>query len=968
MDRKLWERIREVVLAASELEGEDRARYLDENCASPEERLEVEACLRSEAGISLLDTPPENGEHGVAVELERGERFAHYEIQELLGAGGGGKVYLAADTRLKRQVAIKVLPSTESSSRRRFFREAETASGLNHPNIVTVYELGTAQGLDYIAMEYIAGKTLRKAISKKGLPLAQFFPWAIQIADAIGAAHAVGIVHRDLKPGNVMISDRGIAKVVDFGLAKTVEAPQGSPEETLTRTGMLVGTCAYMAPEQAEGKHVDARTDIFALGCVFYEMLTGRPAFTGDSQINIIANVLNQEPAPIAGPAAGLPAALVELIQRCMCKNPAERWQNAIDIGHVLRQIQSTWENQQSQAKAVTRGTLLRVAIGLAIGSAAALAFGYWQWYRKPPPPALDYRVVALTNDTGLSTAPALSKDGRLLVYASDRAGRGDLDIWLQQIGGHEPVRLTRDEADETDPDISPDGTRVVFRSEKEGGGIFTMPTLGGEAVLLMQGARNPRFSPDGRWIAYWTGREGGSVLFPGSAQAFIIPTGGGEPRQIGKDLQAGSFPVWSPDSKAVLALGRHTADLRVERSPDWYIIPLDASPATNTGALSALRATITPPAWRFHLVPLLWDGQTVYFSGRRGDAVNLWSATLDARSRRLSGNPVRLSSGMSTDTHLAAAGPVTAGPLVVSSANLQVDLWSIAIGSADPATRLRRITADLSPEFYASTSWDGSTVAYLTRRGNRSRLCVRNLKTMRESILPVDDYEGLYPNLSGDGRWVVFTDEQGNIARVSSAGGAITRLCEKCGTPTYVSYDGAKVLFEPYDSPENIRLLDVVSGETKILAGGGPERLFDGELSRDGAWVVFLMRINPTESQLFITPVSEPALTNPSQWIAITERGANHQGPRWSPDGSAIYYRSDRDGFRCIWMRRIDPLTKRPIGPQTAVQHFHQTRWSLSYSARMDNLMRLNVGPHSVMVALGDITGNLWLREPVRK
>src|SRR5439155_10486995 len=271
------------------------------------------------------------------------QTISHYRVLEKLGSGGMGVVYKARDTRLDRFVALKFLPAakmTDPERKRRFVQEARAASALNHPNIITIHDIDQADGADFIAMEFVPGKALDRLIPRKGLRLNEALQYAIQVADALAAAHAAGIVHRDVKPGNLMVNEHGCVKVLDFGLAKLIE--QGGPSEFArtetiaeapkTDQGMIVGTVSYMSPEQAEGKKLDARTDIFSFGAVLYEIITGRRAFVGDSMASILSAILRGEPKPASEIAQGLPREIDRILTRCLQKDPNRRYQHAGDL------------------------------------------------------------------------------------------------------------------------------------------------------------------------------------------------------------------------------------------------------------------------------------------------------------------------------------------------------------------------------------------------------------------------------------------------------------------------------------------------------------------------------------------------------------------------------------------------------------------------------------------------------------
>jgi tRNA A-37 threonylcarbamoyl transferase component Bud32/tetratricopeptide (TPR) repeat protein len=353
-----------------------------------------------------------------------GRIISHYEVLEKLGEGGMGVVYKARDARLKRFVALKVLPPekvTDPERKRRFVQEARAASALNHPNIVTVYDIDQAEGVDFIAMEYVEGKTLGELIGRKGLKLSEALKYAVQIADALAKAHAAGIVHRDLKPGNVMVTGDGRVKVLDFGLAKLTETPPAGPEDSTlterqsTELGLIVGTAAYMSPEQAEGKKVDARSDIFSFGSVLYEMLTGRRAFRRDSPALTLAAILHLEPAPLPD---GTPQELERVVARCLRKDPARRFQHIGDVKVELEEVKGESDSGKlvgGQVPART-GKIRFLRPALAAAAVFVLAVGsvlFWQRTHAKPLTDKDVLVLAdFTNTTGDSVFDDTLKQG----------------------------------------------------------------------------------------------------------------------------------------------------------------------------------------------------------------------------------------------------------------------------------------------------------------------------------------------------------------------------------------------------------------------------------------------------------------------------------------------------------------------------------------------------------------------------
>ncbi len=362
--------------------------------------------------------------------LAQGSRLGPYEIVAPLGAGGMGEVYKAHDTRLGRDVAIKVLPARLSANpeiRARFEREARAISQLNHPHICSLYDVGQQEGIDYLVMEYLEGETLAARLRKGPLPVEHLLRCGIEIANALDCAHHAGIVHRDLKPGNIMLT-KGGAKLMDFGLARPTQLPaagalSGSPtgSRPLTAEGTIVGTFQYMAPEQLEGKDTDARTDLWALGCVLYEMATGRRAFDGDSQASLIAAIMDREPPAITALKPMTPRALEHVVKRCLAKDPGERWQSARDVEHELGWISGAGRADSAVVEASTAGRK-RIAAGRLVGiglATAVLAVGFFLagrlTARRPESPTF----TRLTFQRGSIGNARFTPDGKGVLYSA---------------------------------------------------------------------------------------------------------------------------------------------------------------------------------------------------------------------------------------------------------------------------------------------------------------------------------------------------------------------------------------------------------------------------------------------------------------------------------------------------------------------------------------------------------------------
>lgn len=896
--------------------------------------------------------------------MDPGRRLGHYEIQAKLGAGGMGTVYQALDTRLNRAVALKVLSADRwegTAGSARLMREAQAASALNHPNIVTVYEISHHAGVDFIAMERVEGRTLGDLAAHR-LPLRDTLPIAIQMADAMAAAHAAGIVHRDLKPCNIMVTERGLVKILDFGIAKVTPGgdSESSATQTLTLSGQILGTVAYMSPEQAAGKDVDWRSDIFSFGCVLYEMITAHRAFREDTELATLAAVIAREPTAARQFAPELSPTLERIVATCLCKKRAERWQSMGDVKLLLAAALADLDLAAPPLRASRRWPSLALAAGAALLAAAAT----WWWFPAAAtvPPATVLRRV--TNTGGLSDYPSLSRDGNLLAFASDRSEAGNLDIWMQQIGGRDPIRLTTDEADDSEPAISPDGARVAFRSERSGGGIYVVSSMGGDAVLLAPRGRDPRFSPDGRSIAYWEGRESADLL-PGTAHVFVIESGGGQARQIGTDLAAALYPVWSPAGDEVLVLGRSGGG-DASGGADWWTIPLQPGPARKTGALPALdQQRLVFTAWLTNIAPLEWRASgRVLFAAGPGDAGNLREIALPGG--HVKGYATRLTQAPGYQLHASTAPASARGRLAFSSLAWTPVVWSqaldadrgIANGAVEP------ITIDELPALAPSLSADGRYLVYLsTQLGSRS-VRARDW-TSGKTIALVTSPSGFFnPRISGDGSSVAYCDRNGNIFSVPRTGGAVETLCAGCGTTMAVSADGKRISYEPTQS-EDLTYYDV-DRRARVTVAQRPEDgvLTAGRFSPDGKWMAFHARSKKTTAQIFVVPVDGAVPVPRPRWIAITDGGSEELEPAWSPNGELLYFLSDRDGFRCIWARRLNGAGKLPIGDAFAVRHFHRARRSLKRMTGTTGLIGLSVAPGRMVFSFGELTGNIWLEE----
>ncbi len=497
-----------------------------------------------------------------------GKVLAQYQISEKLGEGGMGVVWKARDTRLDRFVALKTLSAerlADPERKRRFVQEAKAASALNHPNIVHIYDIAEADGVQFIAMEYVAGKTLDQLIGRKGLRFNEALKYSIQIADALAKAHSAGIIHRDLKPSNIMVTENGLVKVLDFGLAKLAETAAGefgetatvkAPEGPNTEEGTIVGTIAYMSPEQAEGKKVDARSDIFSLGSVLYEMVTGRRAFHGDSKLSTLSAILKEDPKPVSSVMLDVPRDLEKIISHCLRKDVERRFQHMADVKTLLDELKE--ESDSGKLTGIVAGATGRKSrLPWALAGTAMLfaALGIGLWLLRPTSHAVP-KTVPLTSYPGRQGTPAFSPDGKQVAFAWNGEKEDNFDIYVKLVDAGTPLRLTSSPADEYAPAWSPDARYIAFcRDVSDHTEIWMIPALGGAERKLREsaGCDGLSWSSDGKYLAFMdknAPREPYSIFLlsveTGDKQKLTSP-----PAEYFGDL----MPRFSPDGKTIAFL-----------------------------------------------------------------------------------------------------------------------------------------------------------------------------------------------------------------------------------------------------------------------------------------------------------------------------------------------------------------------------------------------------------------------------
>ena len=676
-----------------------------------------------------------------------GSVIGHYEIVEKLGEGGMGVVFKARDTSLNRFVAIKLLPAGKAGDEsriRRFTQEARTASALNHPNIVTIHEISSHNGAPFIVMEFVPGKALDRLIPRNGMRLSEVFKIGTQIASALAAAAAAGVIHRDVKPGNVMVTDAGHVKVLDFGLAKLSERAVSADQATATmaavepsREGAVVGTASYMSPEQAEGKPVDPRSDIFSFGAVLYEMTTGQRAFRGDTAISTLSAILRDEPKPLSQIATGIPRDLEKIINRCLRKDPERRFQNMADVRVALLELKEESESG-SLLEAPPAYSRKRTWVWAGVGAAvlASLAAGLWLVSRQTAS-IPQQSLVQVTTYPGSEVTPCFSPDGKQIAFSWDGGNDGKLSIYVKLLGENDALRLTTSPTADVYPTWAPDGKRIAFRRAGSDGGIYTVSALGGTERKLTGLATSGQisWSPDGKWLAISSPTQNDRGIF-------LLSVEGGEPRRI-----TNPKPPTLDQSPAFALDGHQLAYAACALGPtcDVYVQPL--SPGYDPqGAPRQIAHQGT------NVLELTWshNGRSLIYAawGSSASITHLWQAGIDGREA-----PKRLEIA-GPQASSPSASP-TANRLVFSRELLDPDIWRYqADGGIEPLI-VSSHAVDDNPQF----SPDGSKIAFESARsGEIQEIWVAQADGSKPVQMTnhVGRQQGT-PRWSPDGRWIGF-------------------------------------------------------------------------------------------------------------------------------------------------------------------------------------------------------------------
>jgi len=872
-----------------------------------------------------------------------------------------GEVFLAEDTRLGRKVALKLLPegfTVDVEARRRFAQEARTASALNHPNIVTIYDIGSADGRDFLAMEYIDGQSLRDVLDAGKLEVRRALDLTAQAASALAAAHEAGIVHRDIKPENLVVNRQGQLKILDFGLAKLVErqtapllasematvaeTPQGSGART--GTGVILGTVAYMSPEQARGQTVDHRTDVFSLGLVLYEALTGQRPFSGKSAVETLHAIINEEPVSAAERNPRVPPEALEILGKALAKEPSERYQHAGDFALDLRRARRIAESGIAKTGApaavlsAPKPRPLPWVLGaLALGSIVAGAWYLGRSGARPEGQSLaDVTITQLTSDPGYEGEPTFSPDGETIAYVSDRTG--NFEIFLKQVSGGPDVNITNNPADDVQPAFSPDGKQIAFVSTREnathviyenfgvpstGGDIWMMPALGGSPRRIAEKGNFPSWSSDGSALVFMSG---GSF----KKKIFRVPASGGESQEIPVRPPKGKgafrfilYPTLSPDGKWIL--------FQVEQ------FRINVAPSSGGEAKVVCRGR--RPVW----AP---DGRSIVFSNADpGKNFSLWSIPFSSAKGAADGaaEPLTVGRGVDTQAAISRDGKQIAFTALEQTFNLEVLPFDADLGRVTGEVRV--LTSGNNDIEWKSLSPDGRSVVF----GNAGRIWRLDPGQAAHPLTSDPAFRDGQPTWSPDGRSILFervpAADPGNfdLWLMAADGASPRRLLEKARS-SYWMPDSRGITYSSI-SDDYLYQLDLLTGRSRRVTDEQTQAPLH-TVSADGKWIVY-----QSSAEAYITIRAHPIAGGETRVVSSApgQMGSGH--PMLSPSGNWFYYQVDHKNVYRLpgpsqgW-RKEEPVQ---------VTNFPESGLFIEDP-------RLSMDGKQLIYSRGKITGDLWL------
>jgi len=873
MDSERWKRVEDLYYQVAAHPPERRAALLDAACSSDAElRREVESLLAAsnDAGdfLSSSDLPRHIEDlRSESASPAVGSKLGDYEILSVLGAGAMGEVYRARDTRLGREVALKILPPylTHDQSRvARFQSEARAASALNHINSVTIYEIGQASGTWFIAAELIEGCTLRERMKRGVLPVEEALDIVVQCAGTLAAAHRSGIIHRDVKPENIMIRPDGVVKVVDFGLARILE-PGNDWAVEATQTGSVMGTPRYMSPEQARGLKPDARSDIFSLAAVLFEMVAGKPAFPGSTAPEIFAALLASEPQiALAGPLAGP-------LSKALVKDPAARYQTMEEFANELRNFDPS---KASRASVRSLFTPRRAVIAASLVAVAGLA-AYWPFRDSPREVAL--KVVPLATSAGPKAYPALSPDGARIAFSWMPPTSTTRHIYIQPVAEGEPKQLTTSRFHDAQAAWSPDGRQIAFTRQSNGDkadvpqDVFLISSEGGAERKLAETWRGLSWSSGAKEIALTRVPNEGTTPSTQLGGISLVSVENGQSRVLTTGYRD-SFPVFSPDGKWIAFKRQATGS-----AAQIFAIRAEGGVATQLtfDPLQPIRASTWTPDSR----------EVVFASLRSGSDGSLWRVPVNSGKAR----PVSATLRDAADPTISRQGRLAHLAEWIDS-NLYL-LTANGTGFSDPLPVVNSSREDHSPAF----SPDGERIAFVSERSGNLEVWVSRRDGSRAvQLTSLRAQNTGTPQWSPDGRRIAFdswASGKSDVYVVDSGGGAprvLTSGALGSWMPTW-SPDGQWIYFSRgLSGASDIWKMPAAGGEAVRLTHSGA---FEARTSPDGA-VIYYSKQTPKDGRAIWCVPAQGGEEKPVQALAEFRR----IGRSWGVTEQGIYFVSYED------------------------------------------------------------------------
>lgn len=802
-----------------------------------------------------------------------GNTLGHYRIEALIGEGGMGVVYRAFDTKLERRVAIKVLRSEalgDPERKRRFVQEARAASALNHPNIVTIHDIAEHDGMEFIVMEYVPGRTLAERIGKEPMPIANALGYGVQVADALARAHAVGIVHRDIKPDNIIVSDDDRLKVLDFGLAKLLDASEApttnaafDPEAEGTLLGSVLGTAEYMSPEQAAGTPADERSDIFSFGAVLYEMLTGRRAFAATTKQEAMNAVMAASPVPLSKVVRSVPPALERAVLKCLAKEPADRYQKMAMVRAALQQSVDDLQ-PKTRRKWILAGIAV-VALVIAAAAVNPLMEGWRNLTRLPT------RVIPITTYPGVEVEPAISPDGTRVAFLWNGDDGGTLNLYVKAVAGGEPLRLSTDMPDGTSavtrPAWSRDGTQVAYLQQAgtsstydvmivlaTGGtprqvgtsgegmdwspqrdslvivepvrdqprGLLLLSLKDGQTQRLTTATKRrsdrlPRFAPDGKRVAFIRSSQGA-----GESLCWVSIEGGPEHEVLVERRGFSGFD-WTADGKELVYAWNSR-----EAQPSMYRVSADGGTPEQV-----ISQGYNPSVARFS------DRMAYQQEVHNDNAWRVEIAGVPNRGNALPGRAKRLIASTNTNTDIRYSSDGTKIAFA-STREGNSDIW-VSDGEGQHA---RRITTNIQGTGSPSWSPDGKDLAFDS--GNQI------YRVSTEGGSPKALTSGglnILPCWSKDGRWIYFTSNRNgplNIWRMPADGGQSQLITRNGGWESKVSADGKLIYYVKANGRTGSLWTVPADGGLESPVSGMPDSMYRREWDITSEGIFFLQKDDP--------------------------------------------------------------------------------------------------------------------------